>query len=250
MKTDLNYSTRGLNEAGNQIEPGANTPEKPVASAALLEILKNFAGIPSVDLVDVDASISLKAKGQEFIVSNESGQLYMVQAPAATNSAVARSAEEIVQFLDDEFTPAQAEEKEEVVITTGKTRDNLGSPKMLVGLLAVWAVIAYFTLAPDELEGVEIIDDSARQESFAQRIEGRYGVEDPPGEAVFVVQDGRVKVYLTSEEGVDTEPALDEAFSFGQRDGDVVLVIANGAILSLDATGALVFEDEVYPRIP
>jgi len=250
MTSKLTYSSRGLNEDCTKVVPGATTADHPVESADLRGRLRNFAAIPAVEFVGQDARISLTGKGQEFVASNEGGQLFLVQAPAAKNSAVPRSPDEIVQLLDDEFSPASPEVEEEVVITTGKARDKFGSPKLLMGLVAVWAVIAFFVLAPEGPEGVTLVDDSAREANFAQQVEGRYGDAGPEGEGVFVVQDGRLRVFLTSADGVDVEPSLDEAFAFGHRDGELVLVVENGAILSRDETGALTFEDEVYPRLP
>ena len=43
---------------------------------------------------------------------------------------------------------------------------------------------------------------------------------------------------------------MDKAYVIGQREGAVVMVVENGAVLALNETGALVFEDEVYPRLP
>ena len=247
----LTYSTRNLNDDCSEVAAGTSIAERAVESAELLEKLRSFAAIPAVDFIEVDASLSLKGKGVEFLVTNEGGQLFMVQAPAVKNSPVQRSPEEIVQFLDDEFSPSSAApEEEELVLRPNSTRDKVGSPKMLIGLVAIWAIIAYVTLAPEGIENVTMVDDAAREANFAQQIEGRYGNAEPGGVAVFVVKNGRFQVFLNSADGLDTEPSLDQAYSFGHRDGELVLVVENGAVLSRNAVGALVFEDEVYPRIP
>jgi hypothetical protein len=250
MNPKLTYATQGLSQDCTRVVPGTETPEQPVESADLLGKLQNFAAIPAIDFLDETTNFSLKGRGQEFLVRNESGQLYLVQAPAATHSPVARSPAEIVQFLDDEFSRHQTSEPEPVMVSKGGLRGKLGSLRVLVGLIAGWAVIAYFTFKEAGPEGVVIVEDAARAANFSQQLEGRYGAESPAGASVFEVRTGRVKVYLTSEEGVDREPIMDKAYVIGQREGAVVMVVENGAVLALNETGALVFEDEVYPRLP
>lgn len=247
----LTYSARNLSDDCSEITAGSNSPERTIESEELLGKLRNFASIPTVDFIDVDANLSLKGNGLEFLVTNENGQLFMVQAPAMKNSPVQRTPEEIVQFLDDEFSPPSAEaEEEEMVLRPNSTRDKVGSPKVLIGLVVIWAVIAYVTLAPEGIENVTMVDDAAREANFAQQIEGRYGNEGPDGMAVFVVKNGRFQVFLKGADGLDAEPSLDQSYRFGYRDDELVLVVENGAILSRDAAGSLLFEDEVYPRMP
>mgnify|MGYP003675090333 CR=1 FL=1 len=247
----ITYSTRNLSEDCDMIVPGTNSPERTIESAGLLEKLQRFSEIPAVNFVDESASMSLKGKGVEFVVTNEGGQLYMVEAPTATNSPVLRSPAEIVQFLDDEFSPPVVPTTmDDVVIRPPSMRDKLGSPKLLFGLVAVWAVIFYFVTRAEGPEGVSMIKDGARAADYAAQFQGRYGALSPAGSTVVVFEDGRVKVYLTTEAGVEDAPIMDQSASFGERNGKVVLVVENGAVLDRDLSGSLVFDEEVYPRIP
>ena len=247
----ITYSTRNLSEDCGMIVPGTSSPEQMIESADLLGKLRRFGAIPAVDFVDESASLSLRGKGLEFVVNNEGGQLYMVQAPTATNSPVLRSPEEIVKFLDDEFSPPAAPTAmDDVVIRPPSMRDKLGSPKLLFGLVAVWAVVFYFVTESESPEGVSMIKDGARASDYAAQFQGRYGALSPAGSTVVVVEDGRVQVYLTTEAGMEGDPIMDQRASFGERNGKVVLVVENGAVLDRDLSGALVFDEEVYPRIP
>lgn len=247
---NLSYSTQGLSADCSAVADGAHTDATPIETAALLERLQAFAAIPSVDLIDVQPTVTITVQGGgEFIVRNETGSLYLTQVPTAEHSAMQKSAEEIVQFLDDTFTPAAAEEVEEVVVTTSKGRSLANSPALLAGLLVVWAVIAFFVLREPGPEGVSIITDPARIDSLADQIDGRYGADQEDGDTVYVVQNGRFRIFEVTDTGVDAEPFDDVAFAFGQQGGQVVLVLENGAVIGRGPEGGLVFEDETYPAL-
>jgi len=249
-KPDLSFSTQGLAEGCTAVADGTQTETASIETAALLKILRSFASIPAVDLIDAQPTITIAvAGGGEFIVRNESGTLYLTQVPTAENSAMPKTPEEIVEFLDATFTPAEAEEAEEIVVKTSKGRSVANSPALLGGLLGVWAIVAFFVLREPGPEGVTLVTDSSRVESFADQMEGRYGSEEAEGDTVYVVEDGRFKIFNVTEAGVAIEPFDEVSFDFGQRDGKPVLVLENGAVLGRSAEGDLVFEDETYPRL-
>ncbi|GAB5559170.1 MAG: hypothetical protein SynsKO_08170 [Synoicihabitans sp.] len=246
----ISYTTTDLSADCSQVQTDVSTEETSISSADLLERLRAFGNIPAVDLIDSRPSIQLKIEGRgSFVINNEAGQLFMVESPASENSPVMRTPEEIVQFLDDEFTPADVEEVEEVVVETSKARSILNSPILLVVLVAVFGASLYFSLQPEPPEGVTMITDSSRVAGFEAEFAGRYGYNEP-GDTIYVVEDGRFKVFEVTEDGYDPDALLDEEISFGQRGGEVVMVVSNGAVLSRDQVGALVFEDEIYPRLP
>ena len=95
----ISYSTSELSDDCGQVVIGGKTEAQEVESGELLAKLQAFAAIPAVDLVDAAPTISLMGKGSEFLVRNEGGQLFLVEAPTATNSPVQKSPAEIVQFL-------------------------------------------------------------------------------------------------------------------------------------------------------
>lgn len=248
--SNLSYSTQGLADDCTAVAEGAHTDVAPIETSALLEKLEAFAAIPSVELIDAQPTLTIALDGGgEFIVRNESGSLFMTQVPTAEHSAMQKSPAEIVQFLDETFTPAEVEEEEEVVIKTSKGRSFANSPGLLAGLLGVWAIVAFFVLREPGPEGVSIISDTARIESISAQIEGRYGFEAEDGDTVYVVQDGRFQLFEVTDDGIESEPFDDVAFQYGQLGGQPVIVLENGAIVGRSPEGDLVFEDEVYPAL-
>ncbi len=107
-------------------------------------------------------------------------------------------------------------------------------------LVVVLGALLYISMQPDPPEGVVMIRDSSRLASFSDQFTGRYGFEE----------DGRFKVFEVTEDGLDPDALMNEEISFGQRGGEVVMVVANGAVLSRDQAGGLVFEDKTYPLLP
>ncbi|MBT5903633.1 MAG: hypothetical protein HOH58_16150 [Opitutaceae bacterium] len=247
----ISYQANGLSEDSSAVAADQTHAAIPVASAELLARLQAFAAVPAVDLLDVKATVVLQVEGGgEFTVRNEAGQLFMIESPASENTPLMRSPEEIVQFLDDEFSPEEVEEIEEVVVETSKARTVLNSPILLIALVVVFGVLAYSTFKPEAPEGVSFVDDSARQLSFSQQFEGRYGAVVEDGDLLYVIEGDRFKIFEVLEDGLESEPFVDETYTIGQRDGAAVIVLENGAIMGHNSSGGLVFEDEVYPRLP
>lgn len=247
----ISYQVNNLSEDCVEVAADQTHPETPIASADLLVRLRSFLAVPAVDLIDAKATVVLKVEaGGEFTVRNEAGQLFLIQSPASENTPLIRSPEEIVQFLDDEFTPEEIDDTEEVVVTTSKARTILNSPILLVVLVVVFAFLLIRAIQPEAPEGVSMVNDSSRVATFTEQFAGRYGAIEADGDVLYVVEADRFKVFEVTDEGIDPEPFMDEGISFGQRDGSVVLVLDNGVVLVRNETGDLVFDDEVYPRLP
>ena len=247
----ISYQANNLSEDCGQVAADQSHPETPITSVDLLVRLRSFAAIPAIDLLDTKATVVLKVAGNgEFTVRNEAGQLFMIQSPASENSQLMRSPEEIVQFLDDEFSPEDVVEAEVVVVTTSKARTILNSPILLVALALVFAFLFFRAIQPEGPEGVTLVSDSKRVATFTEQFAGRYGAVEEDGDVLYVIEANRFKVFEVTDEGLDPEPFMDEVISFGQRDGSVVLVLGNGVVLERSATGDLVFGYETYPRLP
>ena len=200
--------------------------------------LQAFTAVPAVDLLDAEATVVINVEGgAEFTVRNEAGQLFMIQSPASENTQLMRSPEEVAEI-------------EEVVVETSKARALLNSPILLVVLLVVLAGLLFITLKPEAPEGVNFVNDVALQASYTQQYEGRYGAVAEDGDLLYVIEGDRFKIFDVTEDGVESEPFVDEIFTVGQRGGAAVIVLADGVVLSQNATGDLVYEDEVYPRLP
>ena len=248
---NISYQANGLSEDCSTVAEDLTHEPVQVTAADLLVRLQAFAAVPAVDLLDVQATVVLNVEGGgEFTVRNEAGQLFMIQSPASENTPLMRSPEEIVQFLDDEFTPEEVAEIAEVVVETSKARSVLNSPILLVVLVAVLLVLLFITLKPEAPEGVNFVNDVALQASYTQEFEGRYGAVAEDGALLYVIEGDRFKMFDVTADGVDSEPFVDEVFTFGQRAGAAVIVLADGVVMSHNSTGDLVYEDEVYPRLP
>ncbi len=248
---EISYQANNLSEDCGQIAADQSHPETPIISADLLVRLRSFEAVPTIDLLDAKATTVLKIEGNgEFTVRNEAGQLFMIQSPASENSQLMRSPEEIVQFLDDEFSPEDVVETEKVVVRTSKARAILNSPILLVTLALVFDFLLFRAIQPEGPEGVTLVSDSARVATFTEQFAGRYGAVEEDGDVLYLIEADRFKVFEVTDEGLDPEPFMDEAILFGQRDGLVVLVLGNGAVIERSATGDLVFGDETYPRLP
>jgi hypothetical protein len=247
----ISYQANGLNEDCSAVAADQTHEAVQVTSADLLVRLQAFTAEPAVDLLDAEATVVINVEGgAEFTVRNEAGQLFMIQSPASENTQLMLSPEEIVQFLDDEFTPEEVAEIEEVVVETSKARSLLNSPILLVVLLVMLAGLLFITLKPEAPEGVNFVNDVALQASYTQQYEGRYGAVAEDGDLLYVIEGDRFKMFDVTEDGVESEPFVDEIFTVGQRGGAAVIVLADGVVLSQNATGDLVYEDEVYPRLP
>lgn len=246
----ITVHTQGLSEDGSRVVSGARQEAVTLTATELLAKLTAFAGIPAVDLIDTKPIITVRAEtGGEFTIFNEGGTLFLVESPASEHSPMEKSPSEIVQFLDETFRPPVAEEKAVVVVRTSKIRTLFNSPVLLIGLLVVWAGVAYFTLREPGPEGVTLVNDAGRIAGFAELMQGRYGNDQPEGGALYVVEADRFKVFDVTAEGVDAEPVFDVAYTFGQRDGKTVLVLETGAVIGQTVTGDLVFGDETYPKL-
>lgn len=248
---NISYQANGLSEDCSAVAADETHAAVAVTAADLLARLRAFAAVPAVDLLDVKATVVLKVEGGgEFTVRNEAGQLFMIQSPASEHTPLMRSPEEIVQFLDDEFTPEEVAEIEEVVVQESKARSVLNSPILLVVLVAVLGGLLFIRLKPEAPAGVSFVNDVALQASYTQQYEGRYGAVAEEGDLLYVIEGDRFKMFDVTEDGVESEPFVDETFTFGQRGGDPVIVLADGVVMSHNSTGDLVYEDEVYPRLP
>jgi hypothetical protein len=247
--SSLFISSTGLAEDCARVEEGAQQSSRPVESKELLKHLQAFAAIPSLDLLDVEAFITVHAGAAgEFVIRNEGGVLFLVEVPTMENSPLQRSPEEIVQFLDATFSPSE-EEEIEIVVEPPKVRRFADSPVLLALLLVTWGVVAYLILRDPGPEGVDIVKDPGRIQTYFEQMEGRYGTDQADGDALYLVEADSFKVFEISEEGVSQEPVADLRYEFGQRAGRIVLVLETGVVLDRNAQGDLVFGDELYPRL-
>ncbi|MDI1249307.1 MAG: hypothetical protein PSV13_10630 [Lacunisphaera sp.] len=249
----LTFSSRNLNEDCSAVMPGREERGVPIEAEAALERLRAFAKVPAVALVDSDARIYLANGGTKLAVQNENGRLYAQRVPESAHTADQQTPEEIVGFLTGEqavaFQMSQDNPPEFMPAGPSHWRSRLNTG-WIAGVLAVVAVVvAYYTFAPAVPAGIQMISDPVRVASLHTKFNGRYGDAALAGSTTFLVENGRFIVQPAGEAGVPGEPLMDSSYRYGLRGDDVVLVVANGAVLEPGKDGSLRFNDAAYPRI-
>ena len=251
----LTFSSRNLSEDCTKVVPGHAVNLAAMEAATAVVRLQAFASVPAVELVDSDARIYLANTNTntKLAVQNENGRLFAQHVPEAANTAMQQTPEEIVGFLTGEgatVNPLQQAEASEVMPAgPRKFRDLLKSPWTAGVLVVVAAVMAYFTFSPEVPAGIKMISDPARITNLHSAFSGRYGEAAQAGQTVLLIENGRFAVLTASEQGVPPEPLMDTSYGYGLRGEQVVLVVANGAVLERGKDGSMRFNDAVYPRL-
>jgi hypothetical protein len=249
----LTFSSRNLSEDCTKVVPGNAVNLAAMEAATAVVRLQAFASVPGVELVDSDARIYLANTNTKLAVQNENGRLFAQHVPEAANPAMQQTPEEIVGFLTGECATVnplqQAEASEVMPAGPRKFRDLLKSPWTAGALVVVTAVMAYFTFSPEVPAGITMISDPARITNLHATFNGRYGEAAQAGQTVLLIDSGRFTVLTASEQGVPPEPLMDTSYGYGLRGEQVVLVVANGAVLERGKDGSMRFNDAVYPQL-
>jgi hypothetical protein len=243
----LTFSSRNLSEDCARVVPGGEVLGVPMDSATALQRLSAFAGLSAMELSDDDARIYLANTDMRLAVQNEGGRLYSRRVPEGDQAAVEQTPEEIIASLAGESAPASGEDMGTVLAEARNWRDRLNTPWSAVALLVVAAILAYHTFSPDVPAGISLISAPSRIASLDTQFSGRYG-EAAIGATVLSLQNGRIIVQQNRAQGAPGEPLMDSSYRYGLRGEEVVLVVANGAVLELAQDGSLRFNDTVYPR--
>jgi len=255
--TMLTLSTQNLSADGVRVVPGENEGGVEVTEAAALAALKAFASLPAMELVDVDAKIYLVGPRGKVAVQNVRGKLFVANMPEAMNPAAERTPEQTIQQLTANSpamaaSAANAEAAPEAEVTanvagrSGGWRGALNSGWTLAAFLAVAAIVAYVTLAPETPDGVEIVRDPVRISALNAEFNGRYG---EPTVTVLVLDNGKLAGKQTVGTGRPEEQIFEKAYRFGLRDAQVVLVVDNGALLEPQPDHGLKYLESIYPRL-
>ena len=249
----LTYYARNLSEDCSTVLPGSDVKVAKVDAETALDRLRAFASLPAMAGAESDARIYLSNGDIKVAVQNENGRLFAQLVPEAANTAFEQTPEEIVGLLTGEHhapsPPLHDEAPESTAARPRKFRVRLNS-RWTLALLAVGAAaIAYFSFSPDVPAGIKMIGDPARVASLHTKFSGRYGEKGQTGQTVLLVASGRFVVYPAGDKGTQGEPLLESSYRYGLRGDEVVLVVANGAVLEPGADGSLKFNDSVYPRL-
>lgn len=255
--TMLTLSTRHLSADGARVTPDGNVPGVEVTPTAALAALKAFAHVPGIELVDVDAKIILAGPRGKFGVQNINGKLFATKMLGGVNTAVEQTPEGVIQLLVEAdpnaaSTIAAAAAAEEAELIAAVESMPAGprawmNSGWLIGVAAVAAAaVAYFTFTSDTPEGVAIIHDSARIASLHADYDGRYG---DPAATVMVLNHGVLTGQQPGAVAGTEEKIFEMHYRFGLRDGQVVLIVDNGALLEPQPDKSLDFATCRYARL-
>ena len=246
----LVFSSRNLAVDCARVAPGVTETNTPIEAEAALTRLRSFAALPAVALVDSDALVILTGARVALTVQNENGRLFTTRITKGRHAAVEQSPEEIIAFLTAEgAAPNEEADPEARPVRSSQWRKLTRSP-WTAGVLSVVALImAYYTFAPEVPAGVALINDPFRVSGLHQKFNGKYGDSTSAGQTVLLVENGRFVVYTAGPKEGLGEAVMNSSYRYGLRGDEVVLVVANGAVLVPGKDGGLKFNNSVYPRI-
>jgi len=252
----LTFSSRNLSEDCTKVVPGGEVKIAGMDAVTAIACLRAFAGQTPLELVNSEARIYLANSEVRLSVQSENGRLFSNRMPVATHVAFEQTPEEIVGFLEGvpalsyEAPPDQGSAPVLGPARRGKWRDRLNTGWLAGGLAVAIAVMLYFNFAPETPDGIKMISDSARIAGLHTQFNGRYGQTLVAGATGLLVENGRFVVYHpTDDKGAPGEPVMDLSYRYGLRGAQIVLVVANGAVLDAEPGGSLKFNDTVYARI-
>lgn len=255
------FSTQNVSADGARVTPDETVSGVAVTELKALAVLRAFAAVPSVDLVDVDARIYLAGTRGKWAVQNVSGRLFAAKVPESANSASEHSPEEIIELLTGTGIGSEARggyaQSETVAgdmaaatryARSSGWRGALNSWWALATLAAITAAVFYFVFAPEKPAGVEFIGDAAKLSRLHAELNGQYGLGQTAGQTVLVLDSGKLTGYSTLHDGVRGPVLFTSSYRLGERDGQVVLVTDKEAVLERRPDHSLAFLNSVYPR--
>ncbi len=252
----LTFISRNLSEDCTKVVPGGEVKIAGMDAVTAIACLRAFAGQTPLELVNSEARIYLANSEVRLSVQSENGRLFSSRMPVATHVAVEQTPEEIIELLDGvpplSYQAPSDQDPAPVLVPArrGKWRDRLNTGWLAGGLAVVIAVMLYFNFAPETPDGIKMISDSARIAGLHTQFNGRYGQTLVAGATGLLVENGRFVVYHpTDDKGTLGEPVLNLTYRYGLRGAQIVLVVANGAVLGAEPGGDLRFNDTVYPRV-
>jgi hypothetical protein len=254
LPTVLTFSSRNLRDDGAAVETGHSAPNQSIDANTAVQRLRAFGRIAAVELVGSDALIYLANSKLKLAVQHENGRLFATRVPEAANIALEQTPEEIVGFLEGEqAVSAQSPQNLDptaVRLRPRKWRERLNSRGLLVGLAVVALAFGIYRFSPEVPDGLAMVRDPAKITRLNLQFGGRYGDASVAGSTMLWVENGRLVVYPAGNETTPGEPLLKASYRYGlHSDGQVALVVANGAVMESAPDGSLRFNDAVYPRI-
>ncbi len=246
-------SAEGLSADCAKPEKGRKVPMSKMDVELVLERLRAFAALSSLQLADTNAKITLARGKLRLVVTNTGGRLMVVEGKGEGASAMEKSPEEIVTWLMSVEGSQGGARQGKATAGGGGWGALAGEGKkiaLIAALLIGTAIMGWINFGPRPApEGIQFIDHPVRVAGLDQEFGGRYGDLADPSQVVFIVQDDQLRVHLITSAGMEPEPMRVMSYRYGSYGSQEVLVAENGAILERDASGNLVHVGTLYPRI-
>jgi hypothetical protein len=254
----LTIAAKQLSADGATVRRGEDDFASDLSGAAAGAVLRAFAAVPTMELVEVDAKIYLTGPQAKVAVQNVGGRLFATIVPEAVNTATERTPEQIVAIVTTgkagaakaETSEAEAVREEEALAAVKRDargwRGALRSPWTLVALVLIGLGWGYANYVPATPAGVEVIRDPAKIATLHRKLNGRYGV---PAATVLVLNSGKLTGVKMGPASATEVTVFELSYRFGLRGEQPVMLVSNGALLEQQPGGALKFLESVYPRI-
>jgi len=230
-----------VTEEARVLAPG-NGRRRPVEieEPELRRWLENFAALPALDAEEAEARLHLDVSARRLVVRWTGGRLGVDERDAF----VAATVDEIVARLRAETPRTDAGPAEAMADATPQSRSRVQAQVwLLAGLLAVFAAVCWWMLAPEKPEGVEWIGDAAERQTILTQADGKYASDNER----LSLDGAAAQLTATNTEGVET---LHTTVRVGRRAGTTVLVTEGGAILEIAASGQIRIDSTDYRRVP
>ncbi len=253
----ITLSTYHLSADGVSASADENAPKRDVTPETALAALRAFAAMPALQLVGIDAKLYLSSPEEKIAVQNTRGKLLVAVMPELFNTWQECTPEAALARLvgaDAPLAGAQLPGQAAKPWSPGQRRPVrlrrlLGSGWVLGSLAVIALAVAWLSFSPDTPDGVTLIRDSAKISQLHVQFNGRYGAEEQPGQMMLELGNGKYRSLQAGPAGAAASVLIEADYQFGLRDGHVVLVLANGAILEPQPDGGLKFLNSVYPRL-
>jgi len=246
-------SAQGLSTDCSQPEKGRKLPMSKMDIEKVMDRLRAFGSLSSLQLRDSDASITLVRGDLRLTVTNVGGRLMAVDAHKFEGTPEEKSPEEIGAWL---MAAPSAKGKPVRQAKEDAPRDFLsfageGKKLAFIGVMLVgMAVMGWINFGPQKVaDDIVYIDHPIRIAGLNDLFGGQYGNLDDPTQVVFVVEDGSLNVHLINNGRMESEPLRQMTFRYASRGIEEVIVAENGAIIERDSSGNLVYSGIVYPKI-
>ncbi|MCF7687637.1 MAG: hypothetical protein K9M98_06735 [Cephaloticoccus sp.] len=231
---------RGISSDLQQLGPEISAQDLGnLGAAQVITLLKEFAAIDPVRLVDADPHVLLTGARGSFSAKPHQGRL-LLQSTGEINASYIELAPEVVpSWLDDAdavLPAANATGAMSTITPPATTSRNLAFGLLFVSLL-VLAFSAYFTFRPHPVipdDNFSPITDKVQLSRLQQQVVGLYANID--GDCTLLVSaDGKITFAETNDSDVSPDLTT-SSYAFADLAG-------SGSVLRTDDLGAIIIRD-------